>query len=166
MSSNKKGLDRQIPKPYLPKTLTRITHETEKEYLPLIETYQTKRITVGQKMQESEQCKALLYAILERAVLDYKGKHESKYWLTAHYARDAKRWLFAWRAKDLEKPFTFPWICINLDLDPYSTQSKIKKLVDSAEDLKACGLGYVRVMSLLSDRPYLELYQEHYSIAS
>lgn len=58
---------------------------------------------------------ALVFAVLERAILDALGNLEiSKNWMQQEVARSAIVWF---RSND-EEPWTFLWVCNMLDLNP------------------------------------------------
>ncbi|HMO02239.1 MAG TPA: hypothetical protein PKA79_04525 [Oligoflexia bacterium] len=64
----------------------------------------------------------LLLGILERALLDYVGNEEKE-------ALEATEWLFAPdNEKNRRTPFTFGWICHQLDLDTADISEKIRKM--------------------------------------
>ncbi len=63
----------------------------------------------------------LLAAILRRAVLDYLG--ESK-----DLAQEAEAWIFAPETGFIPKDYSFPWICMQLDID---TAALLRKLVEA-----------------------------------
>lgn len=56
--------------------------------------------------------KKLLVALLERALLDLRGRANKGY-ASVNWAREA----YAWLMDDTVAPFSFPWICIELDYD-------------------------------------------------
>ena len=67
----------------------------------------------------------LLWAILERAILDYNGGctangHETKFMIM----RRAKLWINSKR----DDEFSFHWICTHLDLDPDYIRKHLKSL--------------------------------------
>lgn len=73
--------------------------------------------------------KLLLFAILERAIADASGvtgdiwrKQRGEFESTVLKAR---RWLKLWTEFDFEKPFTFPWVCMHLDVCPYELRARI-----------------------------------------
>lgn len=75
--------------------------------------------------------KKLLYAIIERAVLDFQGRNATD--LEGRYhMRRADAWLFYWRKGDEREPFTFPWVCLHLDLCPSELTRKLRKLIQSS----------------------------------
>lgn len=64
--------------------------------------------------------RALILAMLERAAAD----------LTSAVREDrvaAKAWVCHWSSDDIEIPFTFPWCCEALDLEPHHVMRAIKK---------------------------------------
>lgn len=75
---------------------------------------------------------ALLYAILERAILDAAGP-EVKRGKKKKKQRDAKRFLFAWDYREdgtfNDEPFSFPWVCLMLNKEPHILKAKIRKLI-------------------------------------
>ncbi len=52
----------------------------------------------------------LILAVLERAILDYVGNDRRE-------IDEAEAWLFGELENDLFAPFSFPWVCQQLDLD-------------------------------------------------
>lgn len=80
----------------------------------------------------------LIYAVLERGVLDACGvvfgsEKEQK----QRDKDNAKWWLFDWKDGDEKIPFSFPWICIELDLDPAEKRQTIRKLVSESDTSEA-----------------------------
>ena len=64
----------------------------------------------------------LLLAILERALLDYVGNDGRE-------ANEAEEWIFTDLApKHPFSPFSFPWICEQLDLNIKKTLRKIRRM--------------------------------------
>ncbi len=61
----------------------------------------------------------LLVAMIERAVLDYFGNQ-------AMERSEAETWLFGLTHED--EPFSFHWVCGQLDLDPVDITSQIQKM--------------------------------------
>ena len=62
----------------------------------------------------------LILAVLERAILDYVGNESEE-------VQQAKNWLFGEDALDTN-PFSFGWVCQQLDLDPIRVTRKIKNM--------------------------------------
>ncbi|MBX7144883.1 MAG: hypothetical protein K1X79_10565 [Oligoflexia bacterium] len=63
----------------------------------------------------------LLTAILERAILDFVGNDKVE-------MDDAQTWIFE-AAQDTDpSPFSFAWLCRELDLNPMFIASKIKEM--------------------------------------
>jgi hypothetical protein len=60
-------------------------------------------------------------AILERAILDYVGNDQKDLAL-------AEEWIFAPRNENDFSPFTFGWVCRELDLDPGHTARQIEQM--------------------------------------
>lgn len=77
----------------------------------------------------------LLIAIIERAVLDAGGSMAStiKKGSNNKYKFLALGFLFGWEEGDEKEPFSFPWICIELDLDPMDTSKRIEKYLATEE---------------------------------
>ena len=74
------------------------------------------KLTAAEQSQPIPAERGLLAAMLLRAISDYVyiGNHE----LPCH-KRTAKIWIMHWDISDMENtPFSFPWICYHLDLDP------------------------------------------------
>lgn len=84
-------------------------------------------------MHGSEE-RALLWAVIECAVMDAQGKVFGEY-DPELVSKRAKIWLFRWKDSDISIPFTFPWCCSFLDLCPDTTRRRISKL------LKTGGVG-------------------------
>lgn len=60
--------------------------------------------------------RSLLCSVLVRAISDFvASKGEDR--------RTARRWLRAWKEIDFKRPFSFPWVCTELDLDPYALRN-------------------------------------------
>lgn len=62
----------------------------------------------------------LLLAMLERAILDFVGNDQLE-------IESAEEWLFE-NEGELLRPFTFRWVCHQLDLDSDQVQSRIKSM--------------------------------------
>lgn len=77
--------------------------------------------------------RALLLAILHRAVEDAIC---DRWGIYQHIRREARYWLLDWREFDRNEPFTFPWICIHLDLDPEAARETILQAVRAKKELK------------------------------
>jgi hypothetical protein len=69
----------------------------------------------------------LLCSVLATSIADYMGEGVHK--------RSAYRWVRSWKDSDFKRPFTFPWICSELDLCPYTIRDMIKLYVKSATPL-------------------------------
>lgn len=64
----------------------------------------------------------LLMAVLERAILDFVGNDQKE-------ASHAEEWLFGNEAQDkLQAPFSFSWICQQLDLDETFISRTVKAM--------------------------------------
>ena len=63
----------------------------------------------------------LLMAILERALLDYVGNDSRE-------VEEAEEWIFVDRVEPDAAPFSFPWLCSELDLDTDSIRGKIRDM--------------------------------------
>jgi hypothetical protein len=63
----------------------------------------------------------LLLAVLERAILDFVGNDSKE-------AQLAEEWIFAPSLADNAEPFSFPWICRELDLSPSSVSKIIRAM--------------------------------------
>lgn len=70
----------------------------------------------------------LLYAVLERAVLDYQGSKIGDK-PPPQLREQAEAWLFCWVKDDVHEAFSFPWICEWLDLNPYVVKRTLRKLL-------------------------------------
>jgi hypothetical protein len=64
--------------------------------------------------------KGLLTAVLERSILDYVGNNERE-------ATRAKEWIFSDTEED-PTPFTFAWVCNELNLDPPTISKVISQM--------------------------------------
>jgi hypothetical protein len=63
----------------------------------------------------------LLTAILERAILDYVGNDSQE-------VKEAEEWLFTVMSEHNADPFSFLWVCRELDLSPEFISSRIKAM--------------------------------------
>lgn len=63
----------------------------------------------------------LLLAVLERAILDYVGNDQKE-------ALAAQEWIFGEPILDRAEPFSFPWICRELDLIPHAVSEMIRAM--------------------------------------
>lgn len=73
--------------------------------------------------------RALLWAIIERALMDAQGKVFGE-WDPALVSKRAKIWLFRWEDADVDTPFTFPWCCSFLDLCPETARKRARILLN------------------------------------
>jgi len=76
----------------------------------------TIKLVASDQPQTQPPERALISAMILRAISDilYVGKHE----LPAS-KRTARAWIVNWTSTDTEHtPFSFPWCCYHLDLDP------------------------------------------------
>lgn len=72
-------------------------------------------------MSDASAEKLLLLAILLTAIEDVATlNHKS-----SNLQKDAVLWVDCWDNHDHKYPYTFPWVCIELDLDPYSMRERI-----------------------------------------
>lgn len=67
--------------------------------------------------------KRLLYAIVERAVRDCLGSRDED-------SQEATEWLFCDGNTRETIPFSFPWICENLELDQSEFRSRVLRTAD------------------------------------
>ena len=63
----------------------------------------------------------LLLAMLERAILDFVGNDRKE-------ALAAEEWIFSDEDSPLAEPFSFAWVCKELDLSPSSVAQMIKAM--------------------------------------
>jgi len=42
-----------------------------------------------------------------------------------HQLQHSRSWVINWTHDDFETPFTFPWCCLMLDIDPYFLRERI-----------------------------------------
>ncbi|MCB9029560.1 MAG: hypothetical protein H6619_00780 [Deltaproteobacteria bacterium] len=68
----------------------------------------------------------LCLAILERAMLDFTGNDKEQ-------SVAAKEWIFGDLSNPQYEPFSFPWVCLQLDLDLWKTVSLVKSLPKRGE---------------------------------
>lgn len=73
----------------------------------------------------------LLAAMLSRAICDGFGAAQTE----PQIRRDAKHWLFCELQPD--KPFTFAWTALHLDLDPFELQKILREEVKNPEKFAA-----------------------------
>ena len=85
------------------------------------------RLAMGQD-DYTPNIKHLLHALLERAALDAANIGESGF--GPQDVRNARAWIEHWKLSDQETPFSFPWVCLHLELCPYETSRKMLKLID------------------------------------
>lgn len=79
------------------------------------ETNQDSEITSAVKPERN-----LLAAIMARAICDAFGTAHCE----RHLVRSARCWLFA--EINLKRPFSFGWVCRELDLNPNELQDKLR----------------------------------------
>ena len=63
----------------------------------------------------------LLLAILERAILDYVGNEERE-------AESATQWLFGDTDETCSDPYSFAWVCHQLDLDATHIAASVRAM--------------------------------------
>ena len=102
--------------------------------------------------------RALLAAVLERAILDATGNvtgHDDK----SDARRDATNWLSNWTEADTETRFTFPWICQHLDVCPHRVLSALRTHLGVRQKARHDGWRYgAMVVAVLNlDRTATEL---------
>lgn len=106
--------------------------------------------------------KKLLYAIIERAVLDLQGKDANDI-MGRYHMRRADAWLFYWRSGDEGEPFTFPWCCQELDVCPSELTRKLRKIVDSGAKFNPYSkLGMKRLGDAIEHQPESATEREAY----
>lgn len=72
-------------------------------------------------MSDASSEKLLLLAILLTAIEDVATLTHG----STRLQKDAVLWADCWDNHDHKYPYTFPWICIELDLDPHSMRERI-----------------------------------------
>lgn len=87
-------------------------------YLPAIDPEALAQFESSQTIGTPE--RRLLLAILERAILDYVGNDPEE-------VQASESWLFC-KDSSISDQFTFPWICLYLDLDPVKTLKLIRQM--------------------------------------
>ncbi|NBW42181.1 hypothetical protein EBR25_14510 [bacterium] len=76
----------------------------------------------GDNTQRGTPERNLLMAVLERAILDFVGNDKKE-------ASHAEEWLFGDEVQDkIHSPFTFSWICQQLDLDEKFISQTVKSM--------------------------------------
>jgi len=75
----------------------------------------------------------LLIEVLKRAVNDYVGHYKTDKADTIELQIDAASWLDQ-PILDYKHPWSFPWLCEALSLDPSRTRSNIEKLKEYLEE--------------------------------
>lgn len=75
----------------------------------------------------------LLAGIIQRAMLDasQKGTVGGDIYGSNVRAIEAERWLFEWSKQDAAAPFTFPWVCSHLNLEPDVCKIPIRKCIEA-----------------------------------
>lgn len=99
----------------------------------------------------SDNCRALLIAIIHQAVKDSVGVNFNNWWSTgwkrkklkpetfketrdrmnALARKKALEWITDWEASDYDIEFTFPWICDHLGVSAVSTKNRLVKLIST-----------------------------------
>lgn len=76
--------------------------------------------------------KALLIAVLQRAIMDAAGNSGLSLGCQATIGvrNSARRWIEYWDDTDEKHPMTFPWVCIQLDLNPKEVRRIAKGFFD------------------------------------
>jgi hypothetical protein len=94
---------------------------------------------------------ALLYAVLERAILDrcgdpdcYRAFHRPMSFVEK---RDLDRWFLAWEEEGPHPEFSFPWICEHLNLDPARVVKVLQNLIAKPHLVKRTQIRNERVLS-------------------
>lgn len=92
---------------------------------------------------------ALLYAVLERAILDAKGIKTNTYGDTAR--NTALQWLFEEHKEFNSQAFTFPWICEHLNACPKLTRKRIFKYLSEETGTWGGRTTWQNIAKLLTD---------------
>lgn len=72
----------------------------------------------------------LFYAVIERAVLDASGNISATQKKSrAKIIQEARKWLFGWFSVEEETPMSFPWLCLQLDLNARDIQKQIERFL-------------------------------------
>lgn len=101
----------------------------------------------------------LLLAILERAILDMCGNKGFGREAKAPIVRDARFWVTRWHPDDTHAEWTFPWVCLNLDLDPVKIRETIVNLAKDGLDTKRSALNQETLI-----RRYFTPYSDTYEV--
>lgn len=72
----------------------------------------------------------LLAAVLARAICDAFGTAHCE----RHIVRSARQWLFGKLTP--KRPFSFAWVCLHLDLDPFFLQQSLRTYEDNPEQIQ------------------------------
>lgn len=80
---------------------------------------------------------SLCYAVMKRALQDASGVVDMRESSPKSIVRMARAWLFNWQPpadngypyEDAKTPFTFVWVCLQLDLCPYEMVRHARKLI-------------------------------------
>lgn len=95
--------------------------------------------------------RACLAAILERALLDACGSCVTKN-RQQELTEKARRWILDWGESDRDNPFTFPWICEQLDVCPARVRACARRLMRAPKAPKHSAIPWSQVIrSMLTD---------------
>ena len=72
----------------------------------------------------------LLAAVLARAICDAFGTAHCE----RHIIRSARRWIFGKLTPKI--PFSFAWVALHLDLDPFGLQNNLRDYEDNPEGIQ------------------------------
>jgi hypothetical protein len=72
----------------------------------------------------------LLAAVLARAICDAFGTAHCE----RHVVRSARQWLFGKLTP--KRPFSFAWVALHLDLDPFSLQQSLRGYENNPEEIQ------------------------------
>ena len=91
------------------------------------------------EMYDPGAMKALVGAVIERAVLDCAGVLECHPSDERRVRREGRRWLYDWHPGDTETPWTFPWCCQTLDLCPFDTRRNVSRYMGQGKTTRGRG---------------------------
>lgn len=96
-------------------------------------------VYAGDLMIDNRGCfaeKALLVAVLQRAIMDAAGQCGLSLGEQAvtGVRNNARRWITYWDDEDEKYPMSFPWVCLHLDLNPKEVRKTAREFFEKRPD--------------------------------
>lgn len=119
-----------------------------------IQNERTKRLINTAPRTDGKQERSLLFALLERAVLDAAGQRlncQEGESTSENTIRDAREWLLDWEEGDFHEPYSFCWVCEHLDLCPQLVRDGLRAALSEDGKLRKTHVGINGIMDRFLD---------------